>query len=277
MNFLGTRVGRRFLALFLSISLVPLAAVAWFAVKRSESALRVQTLAVLRAASGGAEAQLREFLQHLKQQVLQIGRHRQVIANLRALTSTVDRETPPILFAELDHLLALEQQSMADVQEIFILNPAGHLVASSAAEKVPDDFSSTEYFRRGQRSFFWGGPFKESASGRITWVVSAPIRDDSSQRLLGVLAFRIDPHTLSDLTSGRRILAQGADTQSFRIGDSGETYIVNRDHLMITQSRYLSNAVLNVKVDTLPVRTAYERGQEVLAEYTDYRATQVSG
>ena len=276
-NFLGTRIGRRMLALFLGISLLPLGAVVWFALQRSEAALRVQTLAVLRAASGAAEAQLREFLQHVKYQVLQIARHQQLIVNVESLISSPGRAGTSSLLPDLTRFLADEQESIPEVQEIFILDPAGRLLASSAGEKIGDDFSSAEYFRRGQRAFFWGGPFKEPASGRITWVLAAPIRNGLSHRLLGVVAVRIDPHTLSDLTSGRRILAEGADTQSFRIGNSGETYIVNRDHLMITESRYLSNAPLNVKVESLPVRVAYEQGHEVVAEYKDYRGTQVSG
>ena len=80
----------------------------------------------------------------------------------------------------------------------------------------------------------------------------------TSQQLLGVAAFRIDPRKLSELTSGQRILAKGADTQSFWIGDTGETYIVNHDGWMITESRYASNSVLKVKVDTLPVRAALQ-------------------
>ncbi|MGH7967872.1 MAG: sensor histidine kinase, partial [Limisphaerales bacterium] len=98
-----------------------------------------------------------------------------------------------------------------------------------------------------------------------------------TDRLLGVVALRIDPGVLSDLTTGRRILAEGADTQSFRIGDTGETYLVNRYSLMITESRYLRNAILEVKVDTLAVRTALRKGREIVADYKDYRGVPVSG
>src|SRR3954453_8694748 len=110
-NFLGTRIGRRMLVLFLGISLLPLAAVVWFALQRSEAALRVQTLAVLQAASGAAEAQLREFLQHIKHQVLQIARHQQLIANVQSLTSTAGRAESPSLVRDLNRFLADEQES----------------------------------------------------------------------------------------------------------------------------------------------------------------------
>ena len=107
--------------------------------------------------------------------------------------------------------------------------------------------------------------------------MSAPVRSGSSLQLLGVVAFRIDPRKLSDLTSGRRILSKGANTQSLRIGDTGETYLVNQHGVMITESRYVSNSVLRHKVDTLPVRAALERGLEITDRYSDYRGTVVSG
>ena len=46
---------------------------------------------------------------------------------------------------------------------------------------------------------------------------------------------------------------------------------------MITQSRYAPNAVLKLKVNTLAVRAALERWEEITDRYTNYRGTVVSG
>jgi signal transduction histidine kinase len=73
------------------------------------------------------------------------------------------------------------------------------------------------------------------------------------------------------------MLSKGANTQPFRLGDTGETYIVNRNGFMITESRYASNSVLKVRVNTLPVRAALERWQEITDRYTDYRGIMVTG
>ena len=37
------------------------------------------------------------------------------------------------------------------------------------------------------------------------------------------------------------------------MGESGETYIVNRDKLMVSESRFLKDAVLKTRVDTFGV------------------------
>src|SRR5947207_6587615 len=69
----------------------------------------------------------------------------------------------------------------------------------------------------------------------------------------------------------------GADTQSFRIGETGETYIVNHNKLMITESRFVKDSVLKVKVDSEPVRVALSQGKELTGDYQDYRGRTVSG
>jgi signal transduction histidine kinase len=46
---------------------------------------------------------------------------------------------------------------------------------------------------------------------------------------------------------------------------------------MLTESRFVPNAILRVKVDTEPVRAAVERGQEIIGDYPDYRGVPVSG
>src|SRR4051812_7064641 len=168
--FLTTRIGRRFLVSFLAISLLPIATLGWLAIKRSESALRVQTFAVLRAASDGAEAQLREFLHHLREQVLQVAGEPRVLEGFDSIVYN-DRRPPGL--SDLDDLLRKEQQSLPDVLEIFILTPDGHIVASSTRTNIGTNAFSADYFQRGQRSFYAGDMFKDPASGQITWVIAA--------------------------------------------------------------------------------------------------------
>lgn len=61
------------------------------------------------------------------------------------------------------------------------------------------------------------------------------------------------------------------------IGDTGEVYLVNRDKIMITESRFVKDAPLQQKVDTEPVRKILESSQEMVGIYTDYRERQVVG
>jgi signal transduction histidine kinase len=270
LGFLNTRIGVRFLALFLAISLLPLAIADWYAIRSSENAVRKQTLAVLRAASDGAEAQLREFLRSLKGELLDFSEDEQVC-------DLLETGTAPLTPAGLRRLLTGPQHRIPEVQEVFVVDSEGRVVASSDPGNLGKELPTAEYFERGQKSFYTGDLFKDPLTGKPTWVMTCPIRTRSGRRLLGVAGFRVDLGSLTALTTGKRVLAEGADTQSFRIRETGETYIVNREQLMITESRYLSNAVLRVRVDTLPVRVAFESGQEMAGTYRNYRGVEVGG
>src|SRR4051812_30270864 len=87
--FLKTKIGRRFLLGFLAVSLLTPAVVGWFAIRKAESAVRQQTLAVLRTASDGVEAQLREFLYHFRTQLTHISQHEQIRQKLELADSTL--------------------------------------------------------------------------------------------------------------------------------------------------------------------------------------------
>lgn len=58
---------------------------------------------------------------------------------------------------------------------------------------------------------------------------------------------------------------------------TADIYLVNKDRLMITPSRFDQEAVLRQKVDTNPVKACLERGKEIKAEYFDYRGKSVIG
>ncbi|MBI5746334.1 MAG: GGDEF domain-containing protein [Nitrospirae bacterium] len=55
-----TKIGQRLMIAFLALALAPLMGATWFAVERGQVEIRRQTLAMLRTAADGAEAQLRE-------------------------------------------------------------------------------------------------------------------------------------------------------------------------------------------------------------------------
>src|SRR3954453_5300102 len=60
-----TRLGRRFLITFVLLSL-PIITAGWLGIRSAIQALRKQTHILLRVASDGAEAQVREFLDSLR-------------------------------------------------------------------------------------------------------------------------------------------------------------------------------------------------------------------
>lgn len=275
---LKTKIGRRLLIVFLAISLLPLAALGWIAIKRAEAEIHRQTLHVLQAATDGAEAQLREFLEHLKSRTVGLSLDGVLRDNLETVLSGRGSTTSQAqAVTELQMSLAQRTQRFPDRQEIFIMNLDGRTISSSRPESAGRNYANNDFFKKGQEAVFVSDVFPDPITGKPTWIIAAPVHGRISGKLMGVLADRIDPSLLTDLTTGRRVTRMGADTQSFRIGETGETYIVNRDKLMITESRFVPEAVLRIKVDTEPVDHGLSEGKEFTGDYRDYRRRPVSG
>lgn len=102
------------------------------------------------------------------------------------------------------------------------------------------------------------------ADGRSFYDVILPLRSDSRQ--VGTLACR-----------SKNILSQSLAEHRQGLGLSGETYLVSaKTHLMLTESRFIPNAIGRVKVDTIGMREALKM-RNGIAPYPDYRGIPVVG
>lgn len=61
------------------------------------------------------------------------------------------------------------------------------------------------------------------------------------------------------------------------MGNTGEVYLVNEDRVMITESRFVKEAVFHQVVNTLPVATCFELDRSMGGLYTDYRGIPIYG
>jgi class 3 adenylate cyclase len=61
------------------------------------------------------------------------------------------------------------------------------------------------------------------------------------------------------------------------LGKTGEVYLVNEDRLMISESRFIENAIFNQPSDTLPVDACFSSASEYIGPYVDYRGVPTFG
>ena len=111
----------------------------------------------------------------------------------------------------------------------------------------------------------------------VTWLISAPLTSNKSGDFIGVIVNRINAKILSNIMAGRSTFVSHPESRLKRIGATGESYIVNRDKLMVTESRFLDNVILDQVVDTEPVRFAQEHGMGMVGSYPDYRGIAIIG
>lgn len=119
---------------------------------------------------------------------------------------------------------------------IQVSNDKGIITIATADEGIGDDISQTEYFKQAvQGNSFVSSmmhseiplvnEFGEKEMGVPTLFVSSPLRDKDGVTI-GVVALRIDVNILSEIIS------------SHELGKTGESYLVNKDGYMITESRF---------------------------------------
>src|SRR5581483_9007873 len=225
-----------------------------------------QTETSLRVAVNLTQATILEFLDYLKSRTLDVADDFYIEDALAGRR----------LGKELDRTLSVSRSHIPESDELFVLDDTGRVVASSDAASIGRDDSATDYFRNGRQGMHIGDIVR-GADGRPQWILAAPIRDRRSGMRLAVLANRIDPRALSSFTTGRKLREFGIPDESLRRGRTGELYLVNRDGLMITDSRFIDEAILNARVETVPVRAAMTKGTNVLDDYSDYRGVPVTG
>src|SRR3990172_6329883 len=119
---------------------------------------------------------------------------------------------------------------------ILISDEKGVVSIDTTERGMMHDVSGMEYFQRSvQGDTFVSGVIHsqtpllnevgEMEPGMPTMFVSASLKDRKGV-VIGVIAFRIDVDVLNNLLL------------SLRLGNTGETYLVNRDGYMITESRF---------------------------------------
>jgi len=272
----GTKIGQRVLLVFFPLALIPLLGIGWTATFIAKRAIHRQTLSSLQAASDGAEAELREFIADVKDRTVSFsldGLIRDSVESLRDHPSNAVGSARMVLQTSLEQ----KREAFPDSEELFVLDLQGRVLSSTASGAIGKSRSEADFFQAGQKGVFVSDIFSDAFTGKPTWMFAAPITSRSTKQIIGVLVNRMNPKDLSDLMAGRRMLRLGALTQSFRIGDTGESYIVNRQKLMITESRFIDGAMLRERVETLPVQVGLAQHREMTGDYISYRGHKVSG
>ena len=129
-----------------------------------------------------------------------------------------------------------------------------------------DDYSKNPLFKKGiEQSFV---EFEPTENGKKMIVVSPVFAKDSKKgdEAIGVIISRMRTTAIDNILLNRSGL-----------GETGEAYIVNKQFLMLSESRSFENAVFQQKVETVSVEKCFNDGEEHIGLYTDYRDVMIYG
>ena len=175
---------------------------------------------------------------------------------------------------------------------IDILNKDGIVISSSLADRIGED-ESDENIRFHEAIAAGFGEalvapvvYEEYESSEPMIHISARIfstKESADKKFVPLdavmLLHFVNTDRLSALLSGKWQKEKGALTGAafFDEYQTAEIYLVNKDRLMITQSRFIEYNILKHKVDTEPVSACFENNLEMAGEYLNYDGKKVLG
>ncbi|MFQ5686950.1 MAG: ATP-binding protein, partial [Candidatus Scalindua sp.] len=110
--------------------------------------------------------------------------------------------------------------------------------------------------------------------GQNTIVVSRLLLSKEHRYPIGIIAIIFRGNALNKIAFSGMSKELGEEERRKGLG---ETYIVNHDRLMITDSRFVADAILKQVVDTEGVKYAFDNGVGMTSIYPDYRGVLILG
>lgn len=269
-------IGRKLLILSFAGTLLPLLIMGGISVFYTARTIRNQTLRELEIVAESTKGEIQDFFKYHKARIQDFSSDGFIKNSLENIY--LDKPDKDETINKLSrHLLINKLPILKDILEIFIVNRDGTIIASTNSSQIGKNCRNEKYFQKGSDKIYISDNMCFNEQKQASWIVSAPITGSNSNQFLGVISNRIHPKTLSDITTGRATELSHPETRFKRIGATGETFLVNKDRKMLTESRFIKDAELRQTVDTVPVKEAFDLNKEMLGSYIDYRGVSIIG
>lgn len=251
---------KKLVAYFLVIAITPLVLVGIITYISAKNALQKQFINGFTAVSQGREESIVRYLRTK----VKVTKGFASDMYLRNMAEKIIQQGAGV--DELSRYIREDKEPVdQEIEATNLLNLDGKIIASSDKAELGADKSTDPYFVGGRQGTFIKDPYY-SSSGFAALAVATPVKSVTTGKIIGVLVNRYAIGELNHILNDK----QG-------MGDTGETYLVNKDGLMITESRFNKDTFLKQKVDTDPVRLLLNQGKTMTGLYRDYRGQEVLG
>ena len=253
----------------LSISLIPISIIITLSYFNARSTIERQALNWLTAVAESKKVHTLSFLDSKKGRVVDFSSDGFIRDSLETIAS---RGTQSDAVPSLNRHLKLNKKPLdPHIVAIAVLDINGRVVASTTEKWVGKDMSEENIFmnciNKNYGGTYVGKTYNVPYLNENCIFISAPLASGQENKTMGVIINAYNMEFLNEITTNRK-----------GMGESGEVYIVNRDKKMITESRFIENAIFNQVVDTKPVRRILEDDNGGMTGiYPDYRGVSIVG
>lgn len=267
-------IGRKLLCWFLLLSIFPIVIVAILTYRYARETIKNELL--------NEEAFLADGIKNHISTILDAGEYSSqffasdefIRRNLEILNHNPDNER---VIRKFNDYMVYKTNLNKDFYETFVINRAGIIVASSNERNIGKIEFGTDYFIQGKEGPYVKDVYVDENTGEYSIAFAAPILKKRGRNFLGILVIRYNADKLNEVTTGKRTNTKDDVGTFLRRGKTSEAYIVNKNQLFITGSRFKENAILCQSINTKPVVTALNTGREVVGVYKNYMGKNVIG
>ena len=268
MSLLSTIKGK--LILFsLGISFIPITIITTIHYISSSKTLKHQVVSELTAIAESKKLHILTYMEAKRGRAVDFssdGYIRDKLEKSAAHESFALREAISLNRHLLKNKISLDQSIIA----ILVLDKHGKVFSSTNETLIGKDMSNQEVFTRlantNSNNFYITHPHYSPCLERNCILVSVILTSRRNGKTIGAIAIAYNLDTLNEMMTNRA-----------GMGKTGEVYLVNKDKLMITRSRFLNNEPFTLMVDTEPTRKVVNDGKEMTGIYPDYRNVPVFG
>ncbi|MCP4365749.1 MAG: HD domain-containing protein [Planctomycetes bacterium] len=186
---------------------------------------------------------------------------------------------PDIIKRLNTHLRTNKKSLHPDILEVFILNKAGIVIASSDDTNMDEDLSETDYFKEPLLHFeVTGGTFAgdiepETSAAPPELCFSRVLKDKVYKSPIGVIVLRVKIRALQEIINPSAL----AFADGVPIAVLAKAYIINKDGWLIADSPLPGQDMLRYRIDTKGILQALSTRTDHVGEYENYLGTDVLG
>lgn len=145
--------------------------------------------------------------------------------------------------AEITDLISSVASRASEIAHIDLISPEGVAITSSDPKKVGEDKTQKTTYIEGKKGLFFNNLHLSSGSKKPAFGVSVPIIDKNNH-LLGIVLIDVNATKLY------KILEKKSG-----FGDFGEIFVVNKDNLLVSPSKFLPDLFLKKEIAAINVKT----------------------
>ena len=177
------------------------------------------------------------------------------------------------------HLATNKKPLDPDILEVFVIDLDGKVISSTDVGLLGQDVSGETYFSETMKrgSYITDLHYHPDYKQNTFFDVSRILLRKGGQDPIGIIVNRYNGNSLSRAIHRGIKEESGQKKQLNGLGTTGEMYVVNRNKVMITESRFIENTMYNQVVDTEGVQIAFDNRTGMTGIYPDYRDVPVLG